>query len=186
MNHRHVTPRQASRRGFTLVELLTVISVLSVAMVAGTRLMILLMNLNTAAAVELAHCDSIVRMENSLRRDIHQAGDVKLPEADQLPPVLVILNTAGTEIQYSFDDQGIVREALEAGILRREVFRIPECRYEFHRTGDLFRCVFTRQRDIAQEAQFQATERAERDVEIIAVVGLHTLPTTDPTKKEGR
>lgn len=186
MNSLPVSPRPTNRRGFTLVELLTVISVLSAAMVAGTRLMILLMNLNTAAAVELAHRDSVVRMETSLRRDIHQAQDITLPQADQRPVVLVILNSAGGEIRYTFDDKGVVRETLEAGIQRRELFLIPDCRFDLHRSGDLFRCTAAHDRDVVQDAQFQATERAARDVEIIAVVGLHTLPTTDPMNQEGR
>lgn len=184
MNRRHVLQSRAGRRGFTLVELLTVISVLTAVMIVGTRLLILLMNLHTAAGIDLAQRETVQRLEGYLRRDLRQATDFTLPTDDQRPQILTIVLPTAAEVRYHFDGNGAVREALAANVPQREVFPLPHRRFGFHRQGGNVHCVIDRESDVPMEDQYQSPERTSRFVEIVVAAGLHLPESADELEKE--
>lgn len=113
---------KGSRRGFTLTELMTVVTILSttLALLLPTIVRIVQWNQKqTDAALVAQHLD---RLREAIERDIERVEGV-----DEKPDGSMMLRGKGFEVLYRQWDHGIAREEIQTpeAVARREFYRLP-------------------------------------------------------------
>ncbi len=110
-------------RGFTLVEMVAVISVSSVLLVLATGVVHRAMRIDTAWRERADVTRAMTRLAHDLRRDAHRAQSV---EITQDPLVLRIVFADDAEVSYQVVGEKIVRERQAAGEqTEREYYKKP-------------------------------------------------------------
>ena len=128
--------RSRRRRGFTLIELMVVIAIVTVILsLVGAVFQRLFLSEQTAMRAALIE-RTVSRLADQFRRDIHAAtgasidtnregatGALELFEANRDQPAVV----------YVARTDEVIREqhAADASVTHREVFRLPDCRVSF-------------------------------------------------------
>jgi prepilin-type N-terminal cleavage/methylation domain-containing protein len=117
------------RRGTTLLEMLTVISLLAVLLTIGTTLLISLMRMHKRVTSDIDQRRTQLQLADRFRQDAHAAGDAQMsPEGK-----LILTLAGGRVVEYAAAGSHITRQVLEAGEVRhREIFTFtPACKIEF-------------------------------------------------------
>ncbi len=165
------------RRGVTLVEMLVVISTMSVIMGLGITTIFLMMRAEGSGAKTLVDSMTYARMANSFRQDVHAAHDVQLV-ADAADKHSLSLRMSQTEqVTYQIDDENVVRIAkTNDKVDHLEQFRLPNVKAGFelhpHQTageGALIELVLTRRHSAATD-QHEAV-LPTREYRIKALIG---------------
>ena len=110
-------------RGFTLVEMVAVISVSAVIMGLAIGLLHTLLRAKRAAQRQSAHRATIARLADGFRRDVHVAGDLRTDD----PSFLCQLELAADDdVRYEFNPPQLSRTHYTKGQVRsRETYALP-------------------------------------------------------------
>ncbi len=117
----------ACRRGVTLVELVTVISVSAILLSILTVLVVQMTGFEAKTRGRIAEATAISRLSDHFRADVRAASAVELiPEnAGGSAKLLVSLGDA-VQVQYSQSGRGIDREVRElSDVIARDRYRLP-------------------------------------------------------------
>lgn len=143
---RHSSSRSRNRHGWTLIELSVVISLLGVIGVMTTRAISLLMQLGETCIQEATEAEIRFRLEQTVRRDIHQTTEINDLTTDPESPVwLLTLSSENTTVTYRISNEGLRREQRVNNQLQfTEFFVIRNHSLQFSREGELVRLTFKR------------------------------------------
>lgn len=140
------------RRGTSLIEVVTAMSIASVMLLAAFRVLhtVLMVERTTTRAIFSSH--SADRLARAFRTDIHAARNVETATASGDQPESMTLALAnGESIRYEVETKGISRVArLHNQSTQRELFRFPEstsCRFERRANPDRVRLLLKLPRD---------------------------------------
>ena len=114
------------RRGYSLLELLLVVSIFSMVMVAVAFSLQVMYRMDRQLKEDFTYAQVVPRLSVQLRSDVHAARDVALLEvADEPPGVSLAMAAAGEVIEYRSEAGRVVRiwrrDDVELG---REVFSL--------------------------------------------------------------
>lgn len=114
------------RTGKSLIELIVVIGVMSVAMGLAVRSMAVIMRSDAAGSRALQSSLALSRLAEQFRRDVHAAAEAELREAENGQTQFLRLRTAaGALIEYHPRRDHILRTTLSAGnVTTRESFHL--------------------------------------------------------------
>jgi prepilin-type N-terminal cleavage/methylation domain-containing protein len=126
----HVTKRprygHLSRSGFTLVEMLIVISVASVMMGISVCAIHLLLDAEHEAARAVRFNNSVARLTHAFRSDMHASRQVDLPESKPGKPIVLVATVDGGQVRYELEAHLATRIELEGEQqVHREVYYFP-------------------------------------------------------------
>jgi type II secretory pathway component PulJ len=121
------------RRGASLVELLVVISLLSTVLVFVGQMLIGLARVEQAALRDTFLEQRLADLAVQFRDDVHRAENAAVIEQGSK---LELRGPRDRQATYAVSPSGLERVERTAGaVMRREAYRLPECRTEFH-AGD--------------------------------------------------
>lgn len=117
MKTRRHCPRHCARPGWTLVEMLMVISLTGTLALLGTKVLILFLQLDVSNGAQAAAQLARERLELQFRRDVHHAMQAQIvPGATGLPQLTLTMPNAG-QVTYTPDLDGCRRAARQGGTL---------------------------------------------------------------------
>lgn len=133
MTHNHRPPAARQRCGFSLVEMLLVMTAMGVLAVTGAVMIGMLMSADTRGGESLVYQTTISRLGAQFRRDVHNARDFAIADSDIEGQQSLTLELAdGSTVTYLTGDGGLDRRVADAGDVKRsERFRLPEGRGRF-------------------------------------------------------
>jgi len=128
-----------TRRGYTLIELIVVMSTMLALLTCFTLLIGLLLRLDRAGATVVADRDTLGRLAVLFRADVRAARTARLAEAEGPPsppkkdaapapgePDLVLELPAGRTVRYHAQAGALLRVVEDRGTLKQqEAFRLP-------------------------------------------------------------
>ncbi len=116
-----------SRSGFTLMEMLTVITAMSAISVTGALLVGVMLTAETKGARTALEQTTLGRIGRQLRLDAHAAASATFGESDAAEPRLEMPAADGRTIRWTAGSDGVLREVV-AGDQRvhREEYRLAE------------------------------------------------------------
>jgi prepilin-type N-terminal cleavage/methylation domain-containing protein len=115
-------------RGFTLVELLIVLSVASAMLLVATSVLYLLKQAQTSTHQRLAVQRSVTRLARQFREDVHRAGAMeRLPKPLGSPNVVTwsLAMEGGVAVNYELRTGSLRRVQTADTTRRHEDFRLP-------------------------------------------------------------
>jgi prepilin-type N-terminal cleavage/methylation domain-containing protein len=118
-----------NRRGFTMIELLVVISVISVILPLAGGTIVFLLRAQSQSAEALRDAMATTQLSHSLRSDVHAARSASSSSPDE-----VSLELDGSRIiEYRSQPDGFVSRVVRRGtsVERRERFRVGDVRPRF-------------------------------------------------------
>lgn len=129
------------RRGFSLVELLVVLSMMAIVLVLCVGLIHTLLRLDRAARAQVAEDADLSRLAREFRRDVRAATALEpIPFAAGPSTWLPLALPGGRTVEYRSRGNTLIRsERTAEAILRTETFRLPSrvaVRWEIEGTGD--------------------------------------------------
>ncbi len=114
------------RRAFTLVEMIVAISVGATLMGIAMSLLLVMFRTEQNGRSQLAQAESLERLANQFRQDVHAAIGRTVPSGKDLHDWRFDL-TANRSVQYRVAENAISREQRSgAKQVRRESFRLPQ------------------------------------------------------------
>lgn len=118
--------RQELRRGYTLTEMLVVISLLGVLLSTTGWMLHLLMKVESASRHEQARQQTLSHLEEAFRRDVRLSKSAQSSHAES---ELTLTSHAGTAVRYRIHDSSVERSEFGSGETTRhqERFLLPEC-----------------------------------------------------------
>jgi prepilin-type N-terminal cleavage/methylation domain-containing protein len=166
-----VRPAHKSRRGFTLIEALVVITVVGSLLGICAVLIQLLWRLNADAQVRANAMTTLERLGRQLRQDAHRSATVTLEgKAAARSRRLLLLPSPRRTIAYEKGRAEVLRTESEgATIVRREGYVLPEggdARFELRTEGPRRLVVIV----VSQKGSPKALEPAP-PMEVLAVLG---------------
>lgn len=130
--------RNALRQGYSLIELVVVMSMLSVLLALTGTTFYFLMRSEKSVTQSLVTERSVSRLANQFRDDVHQsirceqAGGVGEKKTE-----LTLKTDDQHQVQYRTTKGGLTRYQVEAGnAVAREDYRLPECEIHFESDGE--------------------------------------------------
>ena len=133
MTHNHNRPVGKQRHGWTLIEMLIVISATGVLTVTGAITIGMMMTADGRGAESLVHQTSIARLSAQFRSDLHATTEVSIEDingAEQQQ--LVLQQVDGSTITYQAAEGMLERQVdSDTNDGRREGYRLPEGRMHF-------------------------------------------------------
>ena len=170
-----------SRCGFSLIEMLAIISLAGVLSLVGAKLLTLFLEVDAAVATDAAVLLNLERLEDRFRSDVHAALRATLAAADAGGQTLTLDAPEGRVIRYLSDQETVVREVLgDAQVLSRDrfVFADGAVRFEVRfplvqftvqpAAGGLFRDVSRTAHESRAEARNKASAEAVEEQAKIA------------------
>jgi Tfp pilus assembly protein FimT len=126
-----------SRRGFTLIQMVVTISLMSLILTINISAMVSLMKKNQSVSFYAVHRNNMNRLSLQFRKDIHQADNISIIKKDDSTE-LIIRKNEFEQIVYKQSGNILNREDKSKGKrLSTEVFRfMPETTIEFTRDQD--------------------------------------------------
>jgi len=126
---RSATRKSVSRRGYTLVEIVVVISMLTMIISLAGMTFHLLLRADKSVLQAFVTERTISRLAILFREDVHRAdAGVIEAEAEQTPQRLSLESPGRDPVRYAVTEEGIVRLTLEHGsVVARDDFVLPEC-----------------------------------------------------------
>jgi prepilin-type N-terminal cleavage/methylation domain-containing protein len=170
------------RRGSTLLEMLTVISLLAVVMAIGSTLLISLMRMHKRVTSDIDQRRTLAQLADRLRQDAHATLNAQLSPEGRLS--LPLANQ--TVVEYAAAGSQITRQVLDAGMVRhRETFALsPACKVQFavENADDgrrqLVRCEVSPLAETSSPREFAANANLE------AAVGISSSPPRPARREE--
>lgn len=107
-------PRRTRDSGFTLIEMVIVISLLAILMAAGIRLLGMLLRVERNISVETRVQISLSRVSQRWREDLHAATEVTERAVPQAPQE-ILLRLPTEEVLWKSRPGGVIRERLHKG-----------------------------------------------------------------------
>jgi prepilin-type N-terminal cleavage/methylation domain-containing protein len=119
--------RRSARRGYSLIEMLAAIAVLTVVLGASTALIDRLLKLDRSARAHRDDWATAGRLARAFRGDAHAAAFALTPPgAERSAAELRLRGPSGHDVVYEFDQGTITRLELVEGLpARGETFRLP-------------------------------------------------------------
>ena len=116
------------RRGFSLIEMVTVMATGAALTAVAVGLLYVLMRLQDKAHEEAAQQTALGQLAEQFRRDVRAAGEFTSRAAgDDSPATWELSLEAGRVVEYRVDDRSLDRvERAEEGVVRRESFALPD------------------------------------------------------------
>jgi prepilin-type N-terminal cleavage/methylation domain-containing protein len=99
------------REGFSLMELLVVITMLGVLSLVGGRIVTLFLESDASVSLDAARQLNLQRLEDRFRIDVHAALSVSVEEDGAEGAVLVLALPRGDEIRYVVQGERVDRQA---------------------------------------------------------------------------
>jgi prepilin-type N-terminal cleavage/methylation domain-containing protein len=113
-----------SRRGYSLIEMLVVITVMSMMVVMGTLTMALLMRSERTGGDALVAAQAGHRLARQFRKDVHAADDATLDTSNPGHPVLNLIANGRAKVSWSRVEEGL-RRRVDASPAQIETYRVP-------------------------------------------------------------
>lgn len=123
------------RRGYTLLEMIVAISLIMVLMTVSGALFVALSRSERNAQRAAAAQQTIARLDDLFRRDVHQAQSAIIAQDDRQHAALTLTLPAGRTVRYTAEDSQLVRLAEFEAKSHRDDFRIPSSQWEFDIQG---------------------------------------------------
>ncbi|HWL10807.1 MAG TPA: prepilin-type N-terminal cleavage/methylation domain-containing protein [Planctomicrobium sp.] len=143
--NRYSLKTSEKRHGWTLIEMSVVISLLSVIGVMTTRTISLLIQLGDTCVQEVTEGEIRFQLEQTVRRDVHQAIEIDNITTDPDHPVwLFAFPNEKFTVTYRISKDGLRREQRVNDTLQfSEFFVIQNHKLQISRDHDLVRMLFT-------------------------------------------
>ncbi|MFG0294580.1 MAG: type II secretion system protein J [Maioricimonas sp. JB045] len=126
MNRRRTSP-STRRRGWTLIEMVLVVTATSVLSALGISVIMLLMRMEQTGTIALARQRAASRLALQLQADGHEATSVELVNDDDAPTRVKLTLPGGQNITWSSDDDTITRTVSDGDSKpRHSVFQFPD------------------------------------------------------------
>lgn len=125
------TPEPNGRSGWSLIELLMVITVGSILMIGAARILNGLMEAQSRAGARMNQAASRSRFAESFRTDAHQAREIAIKEPAEGVCSMILLD--GSTVRYESGSNGVTRQVsrAEEPASRTDLFRVgAPCRFE--------------------------------------------------------
>ncbi|NQT11818.1 MAG: prepilin-type N-terminal cleavage/methylation domain-containing protein [Planctomycetes bacterium] len=117
------------RRGYTLIEMVAVLSVGTVVMGVAVGLMLMLLRVERDSRMEVAERGAVNRLADQFRRDVRAADRLtptESPEGEDAPFAWQLSVEAGRVVEYRAEPGALVRaERADEKVLGRESYRLP-------------------------------------------------------------
>lgn len=126
-------------RGWTLIEMLVVLTVAAVMMGLGVTTIHLLLAAEHEAMKSVRYSASVTRLTRVFREDVHAARRVEIPPVDPGKPSLVVARMANNhQVRYELDAHVVTRieTGSDDGASRDVFFFPPQSRLRCSREGD--------------------------------------------------
>ena len=117
-----------SRRGFTLVELLIVLSAATALLMVATSVLYLLKEADVSTRQRLAFQRSVTRLARQFREDVHRAGAIeRLPKQPNSPNIATwrLAMEGGAAVNYELGAGSLRRVLIADATNTHEDFRLP-------------------------------------------------------------
>ncbi|MEZ5940430.1 MAG: prepilin-type N-terminal cleavage/methylation domain-containing protein [Planctomycetaceae bacterium] len=134
---RKLAKQLLDRRGFTLVELLIAITLLTTMAVFGFHVISMMLNIQRANMESATASLSLSRLSERFRNDIHSAHEIrfKQPVSETVERYQVIeIDWGGNTVVYQTVEDGVERIVPSSNSNRptqRDIFRLPNINAEF-------------------------------------------------------
>lgn len=113
------------RRGYTLIEMVAVLSVGTVVMGVAVGLMLMLLRVERDSRMEVAERAAVNRLADQFRRDV-RAADGLTPEGEDASLAWQLSLEAGRVVEYRSEPGALLRaERADEKVLGRESYRLP-------------------------------------------------------------
>lgn len=129
-------PTSRKRSGWTLIELLATISVLGVVMTLSGTMFVAMSRSERNALRSCAAQQTLARLNEQFRRDVHQADAVEITETDPGQFTLTLAAANSLVSRYAIHQHDLQRLAAAPDGEHRETYRIPDAVWSFQRTGE--------------------------------------------------
>ncbi len=129
----HAGRRQSSRRGFSLIHMVTVIGMMSILMTMSGVLIQSLLRSDQSVSRQAVLEMTLLKLSRQFRDDVHAANPKDLKEANPTPTDSLELKFPRlTRVTYHFKDETVIRESFTGDqATGREVYRVPDCEVQF-------------------------------------------------------
>ncbi|WP_437204880.1 hypothetical protein [Planctomicrobium sp. SH664] len=125
----------------TILELASVLSVLGPLMLIATGLLVLFLNVNSEAMVDIDQRTRLELLEDQLRRDVQQTPSAQADLGD--PQILQLRLADGSAVKYLVQDEQLRREIIfNDQTTGQENFHLPQGTWAFTVDGPLVRFTF--------------------------------------------
>jgi type II secretory pathway pseudopilin PulG len=119
------------RAAYSLIELVTVIAMISIVMSSSTLLFVTMLRSERNTSVAVVEQQTLARLATQFRRDVHQAKSAALTAAGDGSPELTLIAGTSEPIRYRIAGDRVERMAPVADGLHRESYRIRHAAWEF-------------------------------------------------------
>jgi hypothetical protein len=172
----HAAGNLCGRRGWTLIELLLVITATTILSVTGATILCVLMAAERCGAETVIVERSLTRLALRLRSDLHAAEAAEVRSGDgAAAEFLDVQHSGGRRVRYACRPDEVTRDVFEGETVReRDGFRLPggESRFEGVDDGAPLAFVHRRPQERLIETGGDRVQAAPlREVRIEAVVG---------------
>ena len=113
-----------SRSGYSLIEMLVVIAVMSVMVILGTLTFALLMRSERTGGDSLVAAQAGHRLARQFRQDVHSADNATLDTSTPAHPLLKLLADGRATVTWSRVQEGL-RRTENGSPVRIETYRVP-------------------------------------------------------------
>jgi hypothetical protein len=166
------------RGGFTLMEMIVVITAMAAVSVTGALLVGLLMSAETQGARAIVKQQTLSRLGRQLRSDAHDATAVEVADTPAQPAgVLVLTLPDGSETRWTADNAAIVREVTSAAaVSQRESYELQDgtTRFQYDESAGLIELVHESRADpLTDTYSAQAPPGVTRVRRMQAAVGVN-------------
>ena len=169
--------RTPARAGYTLMEMLVVMSVLAVITTISAVLFTSLSRAELQAARSVTAQQTLSRLQERFRRDVHQAAVAEVTTAEDQQPILKLTHSGEMIIRYQLERGDLQRTAQGPETTHRETYRLPETRWSFSMSPgfpERVRLTMHRRADTLQPTTTPAP--AVQDWQLEAVLSLAGVP----------
>lgn len=162
------------RHGFTLIEMLVVISLLAVILPMSGAMIYLLLRAQAAAGDSLADAVILSRFSHAFHADVHSAsGSPKIRDSAAGGSRIELPLGDSRRVDYSIEPSGTIERIVTKGQTteRREEFRLPGLRGEFQVSSDGREAVCVCQPRLIGGSRSAPSSSSSSKIRIAAVIG---------------
>ncbi len=125
--------RSSSRRGFSLIHMVTVIGMMSILMTMSGVIIQSLLRSDQSVSRQAALEMTLLELSRQFRDDVHAANPMDLKEAKPAPTDSLELSAPrSSRVTYRVKDETVIRESFNGDqATGREVYRVPDCGVQF-------------------------------------------------------
>lgn len=127
--------RSSSRRGFSLIHMVTVIGMMSILMTMSGVIIQSLLRSDQSVSRQATLEMTLLELSRQFRDDVHAANPRGLKEANPAPTDSLELSAPrSSRVTYRVKDETVIRESFNGDqATGREVYRVPDCDVQFRR-----------------------------------------------------